>query len=217
MIRMAAPWRATVPAGALAVALLLAAPGFGGSAAWAAANSKPPADVPSELELGDPAGEDDGPEKSATFGEEVTLKPRIIVSIKGKADWNNAFEALVDAFKSLYAYVDKNAIPRDGLAMAIYTDANDMSFVFQAALPIAEKPKTLPAGDIAISQSPGGRAFRFVHEGSYESMDITYEAIANFLDDRKLEARDIFIEEYQTDPVATPDDHLVVHVYVPVK
>jgi len=216
MIRLAAVWRTTVPAGALAVAVVLAMPGFGPSAAWSAAAPEPP----SELELEDPQSEDEDKgdaEATSIFGEEVMLKPRTIVSLKGKADWNNAFEALVDAFKSLYAYVDKNGIGRDGQPMAIYTEANDMSFAFQAALPIAKAPKTLPTGDMTVSQSPGGRAFKFVHEGSYESMDITYEAIANFLDDRKIEARDIFVEEYQTDPVATPDDHLVVHVYVPVK
>jgi effector-binding domain-containing protein len=48
-------------------------------------------------------------------------------------------------------------------------------------------------------------------------MDTTYEAITNFLDEKQLDAQDLFIEEYQTDPVATPEDKLVIDVYVPVK
>jgi effector-binding domain-containing protein len=44
-----------------------------------------------------------------------------------------------------------------------------------------------------------------------------YEAITNFLDERKLEARDMFVEEYVTDPVKTPEDKLVIQVIVPVK
>jgi effector-binding domain-containing protein len=48
-------------------------------------------------------------------------------------------------------------------------------------------------------------------------MDSTYEAITNFLDERKLEARDLFIEYYVTDPLTTKEDDLVIEVYVPVK
>ena len=48
-------------------------------------------------------------------------------------------------------------------------------------------------------------------------MDSTYEAITNHLDEKRLEAQDLFVEEYETDPVTTPEDKLVVNVYVPVK
>ena len=48
-------------------------------------------------------------------------------------------------------------------------------------------------------------------------MDTTYEAITNHLDEKQLDAKDLFIEEYQTDPVTTPEDKLVIDVYVPIK
>ena len=48
-------------------------------------------------------------------------------------------------------------------------------------------------------------------------MDTTYDAITNFLDEKQLDAKDLFIEQYVTDPVTTPEDKLVVEVYVPVK
>jgi effector-binding domain-containing protein len=84
-------------------------------------------------------------------------------------------------------------------------------------VPIAEAPQDPPKGDIAIGQSPGGKALKFVHRGSYDSMDSTYEAITNHLDEKRLEAADSFIEEYETDPVTTPEDKFVVTVYVPLK
>ncbi len=151
------------------------------------------------------------------FGEEVALKPRTILYLKGTGNWDSAFETLVDAFKSLNAYLEKREIKPVGPAMTIYTQADDVGFSFQAAVPIAEAPNDPPTGDMAVGQSPEGRAFKFIHVGSYDSMDATYEAITNFLDERRLEARDLFVEEYQTDPVTTPDDKLTVHVYVPVK
>jgi effector-binding domain-containing protein len=48
-------------------------------------------------------------------------------------------------------------------------------------------------------------------------MDTTYEAITNFLDEKGIDAKELFIEEYVTDPVATPEDKLVVEIFVPVK
>ncbi len=56
---------------------------------------------------------------------------------------------------------------------------------------------------MSIGKSPDGKALKFVHRGSYDNMDNTYEAITNHLDDKKLEAKDTFIEEYITDPLKT--------------
>ena len=48
-------------------------------------------------------------------------------------------------------------------------------------------------------------------------MDSSYEAITNYLDDKGLEAKDLFIEEYATDPLTTKPDQMVVNVFVPIK
>jgi len=72
-------------------------------------------------------------------------------------------------------------------------------------------------GDIAVGKSPGGKVLKFVHRGSYDAMDTTYEAITNYLDTKSLEAQELFVEEYVTDPVTTPEDRLVINVFVPVK
>ena len=66
-------------------------------------------------------------------------------------------------------------------------------------------------------KSPEGKALKFVHRGSYDNMDNTYEAITNHLDDKKLEAKDTFVEEYVTDPLKTAEDKLVINVYVPLR
>ena len=62
-----------------------------------------------------------------------------------------------------------------------------------------------------------GQALKFVHRGSYEDLDNTYEAITNYLDDKRMEAKDMFIEEYVTDPVTADSKKLVVNVYVLIK
>ncbi len=151
------------------------------------------------------------------FGAETTLTAKPIVYVKGTGSWDNAFETITKSLKSLKAYVDKEGLKTDGPAMTIFTSTDDTGFQFEAAIPIAEPPKNPPRGDIVMGTSPQGRALEFVHRGSYDSMDNTYEAITNYHDEKRLEAKDMFIEQYVTDPLSTNEDHLVVNVYVLVK
>jgi effector-binding domain-containing protein len=151
------------------------------------------------------------------FGEQVTLPERTIVYMQGHSNWDSAFDTLVDAFKSLHEYLNKQNIKPVGPALTIYTQTDDTGFSFKAALPVAQTPKDPPKGDIAYGPAPSGKALKFVHRGSYDAMDSTYEAITNYLDDKQLEAKDLFIEEYATDPVTSDPSKLVVNVFVPVK
>ena len=152
------------------------------------------------------------------FGVDVTLMPRTIIYMKGNGSWDNALETLQDAFKSVYAFLDKQGIARAGPPMTIYTEFDDTNFTFQAAVPIAEAPKDPPKGDIAVGQTPGGKALRFAYKGSFHQMEDTiYNAIPEYLDERQLEPTGTFIEEYQTDPVATPEDQFDISIFVLLK
>jgi effector-binding domain-containing protein len=151
------------------------------------------------------------------FGEEVTLPDRTVIYLKGHTNWDTAFDTLVDAFKSLNEYLDKQGIKANGPAMTFYTQTDDTGFSFQAAVPVAQAPADPPKGDIAVGKAPSGKALKFVHRGSYDAMDSSYEAITNYLDDKGLEAKELFIEEYTTDPTKTDPNKLVINVYVPIK
>jgi effector-binding domain-containing protein len=191
-------------AAAVAVSVLLCAQ----AAAQTQPNPMPPISdpaSPSPLQPGD------------AFGLEVVLPERTIIYLQGHSNWDTAFDTIVDAFKSLNEYLAKQGIKSNGPAMTIYTETDDTGFNFRAAMPIAEAPKDPPKGDIAVGQAPSGKALKFVHRGSYDAMDSTYEAITNYLDDKQLEAKDLFIEEYVSDPTAADQKNLVVNVLVPIK
>jgi len=151
------------------------------------------------------------------FGEDTTLAAKQIVYLKGSGNWDSAFETITGAFKKLRTYVDKEGLKADGPAMTIFTATDDTGFQFEAAVPVADAPKNPPHGEIATGKSPEGRALKFVHRGSYDGLDNTYEAITNYLDEKRLEAKDVFIEQYVTDPLSTSEDNLVINVFVPIK
>ena len=151
------------------------------------------------------------------FGEDTTLTAKTIVYIKGNGTWDTAFQTITGAFKKLKAYTDKEGLKPDGMQMTVFTSTDDTGFQYQAAVPLAEPPKNPPHGDIALGQSPEGHALKFLHHGTYDDLDNTYEAITNYLDEKRLEAKDMFIEQYVTDLTTADPKQLTVNVYVLLK
>jgi effector-binding domain-containing protein len=162
-------------------------------------------------------GSQSGSQSGDVFGQNTALTAKTIVYVKGSGTWDKAFETITNSFKKIDTYLDKEGIKANGLPMTIFTATDDTGFEFEAAVPIAETPKNPPHGDMAVGQSPEGAALKFIHRGSYDDLDNTYEAITNYLDDKKLEAKDMFIEEYVTDPVKAEAGKLIVNVYVLIK
>lgn len=151
------------------------------------------------------------------FAEDTTLTAKTIVYQKGTGTWDNAFETITGSFKKLKAYMDKEGLKPDGMPMTIFTATDDTGFQYQAAIPVTEAPKNPPHGDMGVGQSPEGHALKFIHHGSYDDLDNTYEAITNYLDEKRLEAKDLFIEEYVTDPLNADPNKLTVNVFVLLK
>jgi effector-binding domain-containing protein len=151
------------------------------------------------------------------FGAEVTLPARTIVYLKGHSTWDAAFATLVNAFTSLNDYLAQHDLKPTGPLLTIYTKTDDSGFSFEAAAPVTRPPSASATGNFAVGPAPAGKALKFVHRGSYDAMDSTYEAITNYLDDKQLDAKDLFIEEYVSDPVKSDPKKLVINVYVPVK
>jgi effector-binding domain-containing protein len=181
------------------------------------AETKSPADPPSAAQApATPPPPAASVQSADPFGEQITLEPKKVVIVKGTANWDSAFDTLIESFKTLTALLDKQGIKPSGNPMIVYTSTDDTGFTFLAELPVDQDPKNLTR-DMSIGKSPDGKALKFVHRGSYDNMDNTYEAITNHLDDKKLEAKDTFIEEYITDPLKTAEDKLVINVYVPLK
>ena len=198
-----------------------ASPAPAASASPAPAASPSPAPAASPSASPSPSAEQTpGPSPSVqtadTFGEQIALSAKKVVIAKGNANWDSAFDALIDSFKALNTLLDKQGIKPSGNVMVVYTSTDDTGFTYMAEIPVEQEPKNL-AKNMSVGQSPEGKALKFVHRGSYDNMDNTYEAITNHLDDKKLEAKDTFIEEYLTDPLKTAEDKLVINVFVPLK
>ncbi len=153
----------------------------------------------------------------AISGEQVVLNPMPVLTKSGSASWSDGFDAIVAALKAITAELDRMGLQRAGDVMVAYNSSDDAGFEFEAQIPFSGATTEKPQGGVALGASYSGRALKFVHKGSFADMDNTYEAVANYLDARNIEAQDLYVERYKTDPVTTPPEALEVEIYVPLR
>jgi len=102
-------------------------------------------------------------------------------------------------------------------SLVIYRSTSDEGFEFDAALLIEGDPASPPGEDFKIAPTRTGKAIKFVYRGPFDAMDSTYENISNYIDSKRIDAEDLSIEEYITDPMTTKPEEIVINIYMPLK
>jgi effector-binding domain-containing protein len=152
------------------------------------------------------------------FGEEVTLPERTLLMRATRTSWEEAWPSIVEAFKAVRADAQKLGVKVTGNPLVIYRSTADDSFEFDAALPIEAAPATAPTEEgVRVAPARTGKAIKFVYRGAFDAMDSTYELISNYIDTKKLNAEDLSIEEYITDPATTKPSAIEINIYMPLK
>jgi len=166
------------------------------------------------------AQESKAPQPSARqepFGEEVTLPERKVLFRRNKTSWVEAWVNLVAAFKTVRAEAERLKLKVTGPSLVIYRSTSDEGFEFDAALPIEGDAASPPGEDFKIEPTRTGKAIKFVYHGAFDAMDSTYENISNYIDSKRIDAEDLSIEEYVTDPTTTKPEEIVINIYMPLK
>ena len=166
------------------------------------------------------AQETKAPKPSATeepFGEEVTMPERKALFRHSKTSWQDAWINLVATFKTARAEAERLKLKVIGPSLVMYRSTSDEGFEFDAALPIEADPASPPGEDFTVGPTRTGKAIKFVYRGPFDAMDSTYENISNYIDSKRIEAEDLSIEEYVTDPVTTKPEEIVINIYMPLK
>lgn len=159
-------------------------------------------------EPGDPVNVDD-----------VVLPEKPALVLSGGGTWEEALKTLKGAFGRMEAELGKAGIKPAGRPIAVFTQTTDDSFKFEAMIPVAAAPATplaLPP-EMRFGVTPAGKALRFVHKGPYEDIDGTYETVTTYLEAKDIVAKDVFMEEFVTDPGEGSDPNLEVNIFVQPK
>lgn len=157
------------------------------------------------------------PSRDPSMPDKVELGSKPAALLRGASTWDDGYDKLTGAFTKLSEAMAANGIRVTGKPVAVFLETDDLGFRFEAQLPIerapAERPSALPA-DIRFGLTPGGTAWRFIHRAPYEDIDSTYEAITAYLDQRGIDAKEAFIEEYVTLGQGPADDGLEINIFV---
>ena len=196
---------------ALVLCALLVLPGL------ALAQNTPPAPAtPAPPALTTPMPDINRPSADASTGREVELQPQPMIRVRGQSTWDDGFDELKKALRSLDEDAKRFGLAPAGQPKAHFIDSDDLGFTYEAFLPLA----AAPAAGLAFSKgieaglSPAGRAMFFTHEGPYEEIDAAYEAITAFMEEKSLGYTGKFLEEYLVLPEKSDDPGMKLNIYV---
>jgi effector-binding domain-containing protein len=153
----------------------------------------------------------------ASMTVEVAARP--VVMTRGKAEWSDGFKVIMGSIAKVDAAIGSAGLARAGRPFAVFLETDEEGFQFEAMIPITEKPrgKTSLAEGVEVGASPAGKAIKFQHRGPYGEIESTYNLITAFLDEKGLEAQNLFIEEYISDTKDPDDVGLEADIYVFIK
>ncbi len=178
-----------------------------------APETKTPPDAKEE-----PGKGQESPEASLE-SQTVELTARPALTLKGEAPLDGAQTAITEALGKLNAAAAKAGVKPSGKPIAVFSETSEKAIRFEAMLPLEKAPegKGKLDGGVDIGATPAGKALKFEHRGPYEDIESTYEAITAFLDEKGLDTKDRFIEEYISDLADSEDEEGEVDIYIFVK
>jgi effector-binding domain-containing protein len=156
---------------------------------------------------------------SDASAEAVDVPARPVALLTGDAEWAEGFKAIITAIAKVQDAVKTAGLKQAGPPFAVFLSTDDANFHFEAMVPLAEKPagKSDLAEGVKLGESPAGKAIKFLHRGAYDDIDSTYDLITAYLDEKGLEAKNLFIEEYLSDTKESDDAGLQADIYVFLK
>ncbi|MCA0422147.1 MAG: GyrI-like domain-containing protein [Proteobacteria bacterium] len=196
--------------GLLMILALSAGAGAQQPATPAAPPQAPPAaQAPAEPDMNKPSAD-------ASGAVETRLGARPMLILKGQTTWDEGYETLMNAFKALRAEAARLGLKPSGKPQAMFTETTDQNFRYEAMLGLEQTPDASlkPQGGMVFGTSPEGRAFVFRHVGAYDDIESVYEAITAWLDEKGLQAKGSFVEEYLNEPQGSDDALLELNIYV---
>ena len=155
------------------------------------------------------------PVESAGFGDAVTLTARPALVLEGSSPWDDLYGTFRKALEQINGIARAQGATINGVPMVRFVTSTDDTVAYEVILPVAAPTGAADRFHPAkVGATPAGSALRFVHFGAYDTIDQTYDEIANFLDERSIIAEDAFIEEYVRDPETTSEVDLATFIYV---
>lgn len=158
------------------------------------------------------------PQEGASV-EKLTYPVRPVAITSGSATWDDGYKTMLSAFAKIRAEMKTAGLEPAGRPITVFLETDDEGFKYDSMIPLAAAPAggVQLANAVRVGVTPTGPALKFQHRGAYDEIDTTYEAITAYLDEKGLNAANLFIEEYLNDVATSDDNSLEVDIYVFLK
>ena len=175
-----------------------------------AVGTAPPPDAPNSSDRTIP---------DTSISQTIDVQSHPVIMLSGQSTWDEGFKTINDAFSKLNGALGKTEAKPAGYPTAVFTETDDAGFKFSAMIPVDKAPDGKPdlPSDLSFGMSPSGKAMKFQHRSAYDDIDSTYEAITAYLDEKGLEAKNMFAEEYINRTKTSDDPTLEVDILVFLK
>ena len=166
-----------------------------------------------------PPAAEPAPDGDASNAQPIDVAARPVALIRGNSSWDEGYKNLTAAFKKIEAEITKAGLKSAGRRITAFVETDDNGFRYEAMVPIEAAPagKESLTPEVRLGQSPSGKAMKFQHRGAYDDIDSTYEAITAYLDEKGVEAKNLFVEEYLNDIKSQDDAGTQIDIYVFIK
>ncbi|WP_206853852.1 GyrI-like domain-containing protein [Candidatus Enterococcus mangumiae] len=149
--------------------------------------------------------------------EVSTLSPQIAVATKATGVTMENMTAAIDTgYEKLMQAVSEQGAQLIGAPYCAYLNSNEDFTVFDIELGIPVNTAISANDEVYMSQTYDGKAVISTHQGSYATLESTYEALMVYLQENQLESTGVYYDYYLSNPLDTPEDQLLTQVVFPI-
>lgn len=139
--------------------------------------------------------------------QEVSLPPSPALAHRTKTTAEKMHDEIKKAQTIFTKQLGSLQLKSTGFMMAEFLASSEGEYDVTFYMPVSEPQAFM---------MPVGKRLKFIHKGAYDLIDQTYEEIADELDEKKITAQDMVLEEYSVD-INAPDNALQVNIYIAKK
>jgi len=149
--------------------------------------------------------------------EVVETNPQPYIFIEHEAEFGPDMQPLfADAFGKLWQFREAHGIVPVGPPMSVTVWVKGNRSRFRVSLPVGIGDAEKATGEIAFDTLPAGLAAHVTHNGSYQGLGATYDALMGWMSAQGHTPAMPCWEVYVDDPGEVPEETLRTEIYMPI-
>jgi effector-binding domain-containing protein len=144
----------------------------------------------------------------------TTLPSQHVLVVRRQVTLASIAEGMDSAFGALWQHLGDTGAQPIGPPLAIYLGAPEGEFPIEVCVPV--EPGVVGTQEIEARELPGGEAAVLVHEGPYDGLGSSWQALTQWVQDSGRQPSGPPREVYVTDPSSSAPEDLRTELVMPL-